>query len=362
MWLITLPLNFLLVSWFNRFLDVIGPLRMFLITTAITLFLHALLAFFVNDFPVLCWVHNIWKDLYILLMLQQLWSLIHLQARLKEAKYLYSILFGMGGIGSIFGSLIPSFFATSVGSERLLLVPIVIFTLLSFLYSKVAHYGKVKGAVETKPNKVSKNSLKESFKSPALRYIVTIVILMQVSATILDFSFNTKMAQAFPLQDIRSGQMGKVWSVIGILNLSVQFIGSLFLVHRFGLKKCHLFLPLLLLSSSASIVLLPSVASLIIGFSSIKVIDYSLFNLFKEMLYVPLSDFEKKNAKAVVDVFAYRSSKGIASLLVIGLQSFFASSLLLVCCWSVVGIFALWSILSFSYFRSSSSLSLLYAE
>lgn len=121
-------------------------------------------------------------------------------------------------------------------------------------------------------------------------------------------------------------------------------------------------LPVLLLGSSASIVLLPGIASLIMGFASIKVFDYSLFNLLKEMLYVPLSPYEKKNAKAVVDIFAYRSSKGIASFLVIGLQTFFASSVIALCCWSVLVLFGSWILLSIFYFRSSGSLSAVYTE
>ncbi|PCI76861.1 hypothetical protein COB21_03775 [Candidatus Aerophobetes bacterium] len=325
--------------------------------------MHMLLAFFVTKAPVLCWFHNIWKDLYILLMLQQLWSLIHLQTHLKEAKYLYTIFFAFGGLGSTLGSLVPSFFATSIGSERLLLFPIIIFIVLGFCYQRVVTYGKsIEISSEKNKPSVNRDSLKESFKSPSMRYIIAIVVLMQVGATILDFSFNAKMAQVYPLQDIRSGQMGKIWSVINFFNLFTQFVASFFLIHKFGLKRCHIFLPIILLASSASIALIPSVTSLIIGFSAVKIVDYSLFNLLKEMLYVPLSNFEKKNAKAFVDIFAYRSSKGIASILVIGLQYFFSSSLFQVCSLSVVILFFLWSMMSLFYFRSSSSMSALYSE
>lgn len=363
LWLITLPLNFLLVSTFNRFLDRIGPLMMFLILSAFTLFMHVLLALFVVKMPILCWVHNIWKDLYILLMLQQLWSLIHLQTHLKEAKFLYTLLFAMGGLGSTMGSLVPRFFAISMGSEKLLLFSALIFIVLAFCYERLVFYGKTREKVAPTPTPtISRTFLSKAFSSPSMRYIVLIVVLMQVAATILDFSFNAKMAQAYPVQDIRTEKMGGVWSFINFFNLFTQFIASFFLIHKLGIKRCHILLPMLLFFSCASMSLLPSVFGLVVGFSTVKVVDYSLFNLLKEMLYVPLSDFEKKNAKAFVDVFAYRSSKGIASLIVIGLQTFFSTYLLQVCSISVLMIFVLWAVVALTFFRSSSTMHALYAE
>ena len=38
------------------------------------------------------------------------------------------------------------------------------------------------------------------------------------------------------------------------------------------------------------------------------------------MLYLPLKNEEKFKAKAIIDVFAYRSSKAVASLIIIALQ------------------------------------------
>ncbi len=43
------------------------------------------------------------------------------------------------------------------------------------------------------------------------------------------------------------------------------------------------------------------------------------------MLYIPLKPDEKYRARAVIDVFASRSSKAFSSLLIIGITTFFAS-------------------------------------
>ena len=66
------------------------------------------------------------------------------------------------------------------------------------------------------------------------------------------------------------------------------------------------------------------------SFVFVKSVDFSLFGILREMLYVPLKLDEKFRAKAVIDVFAYRTSKAAVSLCVLGLQAI-AGPLLLTC-------------------------------
>ena len=56
------------------------------------------------------------------------------------------------------------------------------------------------------------------------------------------------------------------------------------------------------------------------SFASIKALDYSFFGIIREMLYIPLKTDEKYRAKAIIDVFAYRSAKAFASLFLIFIQ------------------------------------------
>ena len=46
------------------------------------------------------------------------------------------------------------------------------------------------------------------------------------------------------------------------------------------------------------------------------------------MLYIPLKADEKFRARAVIDVFAHRSSKAFSSVLIIGVTAFFSNHLL----------------------------------
>ena len=78
------------------------------------------------------------------------------------------------------------------------------------------------------------------------------------------------------------------------------------------------------------------------SFAVIKTFDYSIFNIIKEMLYVPLKKEEKFKAKAVIDIFAYRSAKAFASFFVIGIQFFFPNRLPYAFTWGPLILFMVW--------------------
>ena len=83
----------------------------------------------------------------------------------------------------------------------------------------------------------------------------------------------------------------------------------------------------------------------------IKTFDYSIFNILKEMLYVPLKTDEKFKAKAVIDVFAYRSAKAFASLFVIGLGMLSPEKLPYAYSWGPFTLFVVWIGAVFFYFQ-----------
>ena len=64
--------------------------------------------------------------------------------------------------------------------------------------------------------------------------------------------------------------------------------------------------------------MIPSFAMTAFAYSLTKSIDYSIFGVLREMLFLPLKLDEKYRAKAVIDVFAHRTSKALASFLLIG--------------------------------------------
>ncbi len=188
-------------------------------------------------------------------------------------------------------------------------------------------------------------------ESRFLVFILAIVLFMQISATILDFQFNSMLEKKFSVQDLRTQFLGRYFGIVNSINVLLQFVGSFLLVRLLGLKWAHFCVPFYLGLNAISFLFFPSFSVMLISFGSIKAMDYSIFGIIKEMLYIPLRVEEKFKAKAVIDVFAYRTSKAIASLVIIVLQgiSWVAISTLL--SWSVIIIFAIWMMVILGMFK-----------
>ncbi|NGX51082.1 MAG: hypothetical protein K1060chlam2_00939 [Chlamydiae bacterium] len=355
-WLATVPLNLLVVTLYNRFLPRLGCFRMFLLTIVLTMGINVISGIFVAETSSLSLLLYIWKDIYVLLMFQQLWSVIHTRTEMSQAKYLYGILFGAGGCGAIIGSMVPSFLAVRMGSEQLLFLTVPLYLLfICFYYLMLRQSGYLNSReLKIASHKVSQGMKLISSSSP-LKFILLIVVLMQLSTTIMEYQFNTYLFQHYPLQDLRTQFCGRLWGVINSCQLSLQFFATFILVQFIGLRKSHFVVPGMLLLNSALLLFKPSFAMVTYSFGLIKTFDYSIFNIIKEMLYVPLNTDEKFKAKAIIDIFAYRSAKALASLFVIGMQIFYPLHLPYAYTWGPFTLLLLWMSVVFFLLKEAPS-------
>jgi AAA family ATP:ADP antiporter len=348
-WLASVPLNFLIVAFYNRFLPHLGCARMMLLSILVAIGINGFCAFYLTTFSWLPFLLYLWKDIFIILMFQQLWSVIHATINIDRAKYLYGILFGMGGIGSVIGSLFPGFLAVSMGSERLLLTTLPFYILVVLAYSLAL---RIREKIPSRQNisTMSKDStdflggMKLIRHSKFLIFILIIVLGMQVSSTVLDYQFNAVLEKVFSVQDLRTQFLGRFFGLVNGINVFLQFIGSFVLIRLVGLHTSHLLIPIYLGLNALGFLAFPSFYMMCLSFGSIKAIDYSIFGILKEMLYIPLKVDEKFKAKAIIDVFAYRTSKAVASLIVLLLQCVTWIHLDTLLSWGAIVIFGAWTI------------------
>ncbi|MDX8431797.1 MAG: Npt1/Npt2 family nucleotide transporter [Candidatus Algichlamydia australiensis] len=332
-WLIAIPVNFFVVSLYNRFVFKLGCFRTLLFSTIFSIFVFSFSALFLAKIVWLPFLLYIFKDIYIMLLFQQLWSVIHATFPQNRAKYLYGIFFGVGGIGAALASLIPGFLSVRYGSEKLLFIAPAFAVLLTICYGIAL---RMRGNFTPSDHKDSGGGLGLIKRSKTLQVILILVVCMQVSATLLEFQFHQNLQLQIPLQDLRTAYLGKLFSVVHTINTFLQFAGSYLVVHFIGLRRAHLMIPTILGLGSISYLFSPNFALLSYNYGMIKSFDYSLFTILKEMLYVPLKVEEKFKAKAFIDVFAYRSSKAFASFILLLVPS----GMILSC--SLVGIFLFW--------------------
>jgi ATP/ADP translocase len=358
-WLATVPFNFSAIYLYNRFLPQIGPLRMLCTFALLTILVNTLSAQFYQSLPELIFFQYAWKDIYVLLMLKQLWSMIHSTIPAARAKYLYGCIYGMGTLGAIGGSLIPSFLAVSLGSERILFLTLPIYLLMISSYTMAFQRSAVKSSTfetDLTPNPKAGEALSLIRRSPILTTLLLLVIFMQVSVGLMEYQFNAHLELNILEKDLRTAYCGRLVGLVNLLSLALQFLGGFILVRFLGLRRSHFLIPLLLCSSALFSLAIPTFAALSFSYVLLKATDFSLFGVIREMLYVPLALDEKYRAKAIIDVFAYRTSKAFISFGLIFLQIIAGSYLLQIASYASIAIFIAWFAAVAALFRKSARL------
>lgn len=358
-WLATVPINFAVIWLYNRFLPKIGPLKMLLGIACLAMGMNALAGGLYNTFPHFIFLQFVWKDIYVLLMLKQLWSMIHSTVSGPKAKYLYGFIYGTGTIGAISGSLIPTFLATAIGSEKILFLTIPVYATLAFFYSRALKNSNLN--VETfqkdlTPDPRPKEALLLIRRTPLLIAILGLVLFMQASVALMEYQFNIHLELNILEKDLRAAYYGKLMGFVNMLSLALQFLGGLFIVRFLGLKGSHFLVPTLLCASAFLSLAIPSFMIISCSFVFLKGLEFSLFGVIREMLYVPLPLDAKYRAKAVIDVFAYRSSKALVAIGLIALQLIAGAYFLKIASYLSVALFIAWLAALGLLFRKSSHL------
>ncbi len=347
-WLVSLPFSLAVVALYNYLLPKIGCFKIFIISTLAIIAGNLCCATWIAKVPFLSFAFYIWKDVYVMLMFQQLWSVIHSTMKIENAKYLYGILFGIGALGAFTGSFIPGFCAVQMGSESLLNFTLPIYLALMVIYFGLLRYSNQVELVvseKTKHGASLSQGCKLIISSRLLTAILLITAFMQITATITDFQFQSFLESAYPDKDIRTALFGQIACLGNIFTMFFQFIGTYLLIHFFGLQKSHLLVPIFLGINAISFLMFPVLGVVTYSFLMIKCVDFSVFSVIKEMLYVPLRIEEKFQAKALIDVFFIRASKAIASFFILFLQYFFVANTLAFLSWINLSLFCIWCLL-----------------
>lgn len=344
-WLISVPVNFLLVSLYNKLWQRLGIVRTLIATAVSGMLVNTFCASQLNQISWLPFAFYVWKDVFVMLMFQQLWSLINATTSLNKAKLSYSFLYLAGGLGGVAGSFLPAFFAVQAGSTSLLYATLPLYTILVLIFLKLMRQWRQiehRQMPEEAQEEWSLGAIESVWRSPQLRFIGLLVLFMQTSATLVDYQFNRIIEIEIPDTDLRTEFFGKIVGLYNVATVVLQSCGTFFIIHFLGVRRSHLLIPTLLCTSACSFLLFP-IAPMVAGLQvMIKAFDFSLFGVIKEMLYIPLKWEYKFRPKAIIDVFLYRGSKAIASLAILALQFVVAESLIWTISWASVALFFLW--------------------
>ncbi len=261
----------------------------------------------------------VWKDVYIVVLVESFWSIANNLFNLKSARRIYGLFCAAGSVGGILGARLLRWGTAEWGTDQAiwLVVPVLLGVAAAALT-----LGRVSPlpAPRPKPRAPLGEGLRLLRSSSYLVLMLLLVLLGQILMNLLDYQFQDIAAAAFPDKDARTAQISKVYEAISYGALTLQLLTA-FIVRILGVRGVLVGVPALF--GAASLALLFSPGFLVAAGSKVtsKVLDYSVFRAAKEMLYLPLSYEEKTQGKAIIDILTYRLAKGGAALMLQGLIS-----------------------------------------
>ncbi|MCB9527355.1 MAG: hypothetical protein H6703_09770 [Myxococcales bacterium] len=279
--------------------------------------LAALLAAVRFEVPGAVYLLYLWKDLYIVVLVEMFWTVANHHFELKRARWLYGFFCAMGALGGIVANGLVGRVATALGTES---APLLVFPLLGVCglltrWMPVTH----KAAGERAPTDLLAG-LRVIRRSGYLGLLLAVIAAVQVVVTLVDYQFNVVVEASYPDRDVRTGVVGQVYLYIEVASFALQ-VGTGLVVRLLGVTGTLLAIPLVLGGTIAAFFAAPRFLTMAVAKVASKALDYSVFRAAKEMLYLPLDYAEQTQGKAVVDILTYRVAKGATSALLLGLAA-----------------------------------------
>ena len=266
----------------------------------------------------------LWREAYIVLLVEQFWAFANSSVDTRTGKRLYGLLLVVGGLGAIAGNGIVSLLAEAAGSWNLLAAAAA--TLVPFLWAMDGAHRRVpEAAAAARPASGGRLGRGRGhlgfglFRShPRLVYLAAIVALGQVFSATMDVTFHIHLKEAFPDVDLRAAREAAFWAAVNGGSMLINLLAPAIL-GVVTLRRLHLLYPLGHLAAAATAILFPGFWTAALALAWFKIIDYSLFRSSKELLYIPLPFDARYRTKMLIDMVIYRFSKGGAALVLAAL-------------------------------------------
>jgi AAA family ATP:ADP antiporter len=302
----------LLLYVYGRILSLLGARKALMATTLFSagVFAAAFAALSVDFKPATALLY-VYREAYIVVLVEQYWSLINSTLSADEAKIYNGPIIGCASIGPIIAGLLLNRYAQIFGTEAFLLLAsasLLPAAFLSLTAYRLAGEPRPVGSQSRGGQGDLNLTLFKSSKTLVL--LAAIVGLSQVLATMLSLRFYGLLEAGVAAKDARTAYLGGFWSTVNTASFILQFVFTPFVMRIARLRTIHLAIPAIHFAACLYLLLNPSLPAAAAALLLFKGMDYSFFRASKEILYIPLSFDARYRAKQVIDSFTYRLAKG----------------------------------------------------
>jgi ATP:ADP antiporter, AAA family len=256
------------------------------------------------------------REVYIVLMLEQLWSFLNSRVTREEAGKLYGPVCAVASLGAVGVGMCSDTLSQVFATWQLPLLAVA-----ALIPTAVCFDLAFQNAGTPQPRETAQAGEPEQTFGFAqfAQYQVLIALLVIVGATqwyaaMLEVTFQKGLDTAYP---DASAQNSASMTFFGYLNAvaGVLQVLAVPLVMRFvPVKAIHLAIPIANLALFAVSLASPGFATIAAAYLFFKTVDYSIFKAAKEVLYIPLPFDARYRAKEWIDGLGYRLGKGLGSV------------------------------------------------
>ncbi|MGB0588574.1 MAG: Npt1/Npt2 family nucleotide transporter [Myxococcota bacterium] len=319
-WLAVAVVAMAVVGFYNRYATHVHPAQLFGVASLVSaVTLVGLLLARALELPGSDFALYVWKDVYIVVLVEIFWTYANQVFPIDRARWLYGGFLLAGAAGSVLSELGVGWIAERWGTTYAVWAVVPLLVVLSLgCIPLVRSLAPSVGQVARPEMPSFRASFSVVRQSPYVGLLLALIAITQVVITLVDYQFNAIVAEHLPQQDARTALIGQVYAAISTTVIVLNAISALVLRYV-GISKTLLAIPSILGLTLVGAAVGPVFAAMVVAKVVSKAFDYSLFRSAKEILYIPLSDVEKTRGKAIVDMLGYRVAKGFASVLILGL-------------------------------------------
>jgi AAA family ATP:ADP antiporter len=282
------------------------------------------------------WAFYLYGDLFSTLMVVSFFAFLNDSVSQDASKRLY----GLAGLGGVAGGAVGSIFLASwidrfdVRHWMEICIGLVILiagvsVLAGRLYRNLPPESRSRDTdadVDEEDEKEAPSAadtalqgIRLALRSRYLLSVIAIVGVYELASTLMDFQF-TSAVEHFLDGEAIGVHFSRVYAITNSVSLLVQLFLTSLVMTRLGVGAALLVLPLAVLGSSTSFLLLPTLWTGSLLSIADNSLAYSIHQSSKESLYVPTSPAEKYQAKAFIDMWVQRFAKAVAVVASLGIR------------------------------------------
>jgi ATP:ADP antiporter, AAA family len=270
-------------------------------------------------------VFYVWVGMFGVVAPTQVWTLANHLLTTREAKRIFGMVGGGGVAGWIVGGYVSKILAHTFGTESLVLFMSVLLVICSGLMAVAARVGTfgvgaagdIAAAASGADDKALGESLRAVFTSPYLRAIAAVICISSFATTLTGWQFKALAKQFSAGKDAMAIFFGDFYFYAGILSLLFQLLLTTRLLRRFGIRSMLFALPLVVFLGSFSLLVWGTMAAALFLKGGDQVLRYSIDRSSMELLYLPLPNRLKLQAKWFIDTVMWRIGDGLAGVVVL---------------------------------------------